>query len=364
MGLEHDRGDQAIRDGDRHADVGTVVHPHGVAVERRVDLGVQTQREGSSAHHEIVDRDLHVGVGRTLVLDRHQGVGGDGFGNVEMRDRGLRFEQALADDLAHGRHGGVGGRRAISPEGRELGFGLSYLRAGTDRGGALGLRLFDVAQDDTTVGPGAFDLAQIELVDGGKACCHRTNPNLPARGDDGGGGRVEGRSTGDRRHRCGGHHRQGLGSSGLGSPTSAARPSSSGKFLVGRQGGDASSRDILTGLAGADRCDLIDVSEGAGGDEDFGDHAAIQGLPFDDRLVGLNLGHDLAAFDRVARLNAPTDNGAFSHGRGLGGQGLFDDGHRVSVDSEGDGWHPTSGLPDHRTSGLRLSDNTPASPLG
>ena len=91
------------------------------------------------------------------------------------------------------------------------------------------------------------------------------------------------------------------------------------RAIGGRRGIDTADILAVFGQHGDDGVDLHAL--GAFLDQDFRERALIDGLDFHRGLVGLDLGDDIAALNRVARLFQPFRQRAFLHGRRQSGHG-------------------------------------------
>ena len=93
----------------------------------------------------------------------------------------------------------------------------------------------------------------------------------------------------------------------------------SGAGVAGRGAGLASALAARAGIlafAGDQRDRQVDRDVlGAFGHQDLGEGAFVDRLHLHRRLVGLDLGEDVAGLDRVARLLEPLGDLAFGHGR-------------------------------------------------
>ena len=217
-----------------------------------------------------------------------------------------RFRQPPGDRLAHGRigHGLEVGHRA-ERRARYAGGARRKGRRGAGRGG------FDVAFNDAAARTGAGDGGEVEPL------VRRQAPGQRA-GDDARAVRHRSRGRPGRRlRRRGGYGRGGFGRDGFGGCRSGGR--SDGDLVQGRgvlavfqqQGDDFVDGDVV----------------GAFGDQDFTQLAFFDGFDFHGRLVGFDLGQDVAAVDGFAFLLDPLGQFAVGHGRRQGGhENLY--GHR------------------------------------
>ncbi len=94
-----------------------------------------------------------------------------------------------------------------------------------------------------------------------------------------------------------------------------------GRRPSGERGRGGGGRSGLLPLARNRRDQRADLDRvGAGGDVEFADHPALVGFEFHRRLVGLDLGEDVAGFDGVALLDQPFGQRPLLHRRGHGGE--------------------------------------------
>ena len=330
IGEADHRDHEAPLDRHRDADVDIAVLDEALGRVAGVDPRVRPQGLGDRVDQDVVERDLDPREDPVeLLADGRSRVHEDRDRQVDVRDVPLALGHPLRDRLPHRRQldravlearvGAAvvvdvlaGRRRRRGPRDLLLGAG----RRGLRRAG----RLDHVRLDHPTVGSGAGDRRELEIVLPGQATGERRGrDSLVLRG---GAGRGLGRRCclrrrsfllGRRRLRS-----RGL-SLGRGRCT-AALPGCEGR------------RGVLALLA-EDRDRSAELEGLALLGHQLQDDAGVEGLELHRRLVGLDLGDHLTALDLVADGDVPLGDHALLHR--IGESGEFDDGCHGTICSLG-----------------------------
>ena len=299
---------------------------HDTAAPLGVGLRYPVECQSQSADDDVVDRDLPgVAAAVELGAQLQETVEFAVHREVEMRNGLLGFLQALGDDPAH-----VGdldllilhaGRRRRGRCGR------AWRRSGGCRCSSLGATRghdrLDVALDDAAVGPAAVDAGEVEAGLLRHAACQRArlDPTVVVVRLRRGGGLAAPVGPGSSLAGIGvvpgglllllGYRLGGLAAAlaGLGLDFLVRALQFGGVLVLAEQQGDH----------------LVDRHVvGALGDEDLADLALIDRFDLHGRLVGLDLGQDVAGADLVALLDEPFRERALGHGRRELGHGDLD----------------------------------------
>ena len=163
----------------------------------------------------------------------------------------------------------------------------------------------EVVLDDAAARPGAGDRCEVDAAFGGEALGERAGFDAIARG---GGSGCRGRVR--RRRSCGGWR----GSGRFGFRLSRGRCRRQSRLRAGILALTRNHRNHGANLHPI----------GALGDQNLADHALVDRLEFHRRLVGFDLGQQVARFDGVTFLDQPFGQRAFLHRRREGGHFQFD----------------------------------------
>ena len=305
VGVFDDRGDQSVGQSHGEGDVGCRQITNLSAFPCGIHIGHAAQGLGAAFEDEVVDGELHAGVGEALVELFAQGeerLGVDLDFEVEMRDRGLGFDEAFGDHAAHG-----GNRDGAFDLDRALG---AHGAAGEGRAGALGrssgrFRVFgsslDVGPHDAAVGTGALHGGGIDAQLGGELFGERRDFDAITEGQ-----RRSGRGVGCCGGRGGNWFRGGRRCGG------GSRGRGCGFGLCLRGGGSGGGDDFALFTHGAQGCTQFYLGTGVG--ENFEDRAVEKALELHRRFIGFNFGEDVAGLDGIAFFFKPFAQRAHRHG--------------------------------------------------
>ena len=196
LGLFDDGSDEAVFDSDGDTEANGFVFDDGVTIPSRIDGGNCSGGADDGLEDEVVEGVFVAAVffrcGIELAAEVHERFCIDVDLQIEVRDLRFRSEEALGDDVAHGR-----GRHAFvlwtddRTNGGGGGSGLAPCPAAAFGSG------FDIGANDASARSGAFEAGEIDAEFIGDFACERRGFDADVAGGTGGGAAAGRRSFGE-----------------------------------------------------------------------------------------------------------------------------------------------------------------------